>query len=284
MSRSISAALKAHLAQDVTTVAYCWKVTRTDGQVYGFTDHDKDLTVDGVTYLAAVSFDASSMETTSAFNVDNLDVSSIFSSSAITEADLLAGKWDGAEVKIFLVNWADLTQGIMKLRRGWFGEVKTERGKFSVEIRGLNQRIQQSVGQLFSPTCRADLGDSRCTVNLASFTFTGSVDTVTNRRIFSDAALTQADGYFAFGKVTWTSGNNNGLSMEVKGFTASTDTVELQLPMPFDIQVGDTYTIIKGCNRTRTMCHDDFSNVINFRGEPDLPGLDKILQFGKNGT
>lgn len=283
MSRSISVALKNHLASDVTTLAMLWKVIRRDGQVFGFTDHDADLTVDGVLYAAATGFNASAVSTSAAFNVDNLDVDGIFSAAAITEADILSGVWDNAEVLVFLCNWADLTQGVMKLRRGWLGQAKTGRGTFTTELRGLMQRVQQNVGEVYSPNCRADLGDTRCKVVLTPFTFTATVTTAVTRRTFNASSLTQADNYFAFGQMTWTSGANNGLAMEIKSSLSSGGAIALQLPMPFDIVVGDTFSIVTGCDRTLATCRDKFANVLNYRGEPYLPGIDQVMLYGKNG-
>src|SRR5262249_56713500 len=98
---------------------------------------------------------------------ENLEVEGMLSSGFITEADIMAGKYDFAEIEIFMVNYADLTQGALKLRRGWLGEVSISRQHFVAEVRGLAQRLSQTIGDLFSPSCRATLGDARCGVNLA---------------------------------------------------------------------------------------------------------------------
>ena len=46
--KSTAPELAAHLACEVTTLATCWKITRRDDHVLGFTDHVRDLEVDGV--------------------------------------------------------------------------------------------------------------------------------------------------------------------------------------------------------------------------------------------
>jgi uncharacterized phage protein (TIGR02218 family) len=284
MSRTISTPLRNHLARETTTLAYLWKVTRRDGLVFGFTDCDRALTYGGVTYEPATGFIASAINTSAALNVDNLDVDGFFSSEAITEADILAGVWDNAEIRVYLCNWADLSQGVMMLRRGWLGQVKTGRGIFTTELRGLMQKLQQSTGELYSPTCRASLGDARCKMNLTAFTFTGLVATVVSRRKFTSLDLAQADNYFEYGVVTWTAGANAGLSMEVKASLSADQSVELQLPMPYDIAVGDTFSIVAGCDRNLETCKTKFANILNYRGEPFLPGTDKIIRYGRNGV
>lgn len=275
--KTISGALEAHLAQEVTTLATCWRIARRDGEVFGFTDHLEDLVVDGVTYTAASGYTASAIKTTAGMNVDNLEVSGGLDASAITEADLLAGKWDFAEVRIFQVNYNDLTQGTNKLRRGWLGEARTVDGAFTVELRGMMQLLQQNIGRVVGPACDADLGDARCKINLASFgdgTVAGTLTSVSSNRIFADSALGQAAGWFTGGLVTWTSGPNEGLRMEVRDFQAG-GQISLVLPMPYTVSVGDAYSMTAGCDKRLSTCRDKFLNVINFRGFPHVPGLNR---------
>ncbi len=274
--KTISNELTAHLAQEVTTLAHCWKLTRRDNVVMGFTSHDKDLIISGVTYAAATGFTPTAISGSSSLAVDNLDIEGMLSSGAISEDDILAGIYDFAEIELFLVNYEDLSQGIMKLRRGWLGEVKLSGQQFVAEVRGLTQRLSQQTGELYSPSCRAELGDSRCKVNLATYTVTGSVTSVTSQQIFVDSSRSEAADTYAFGKITFTGGANNGLSMEVKEFANS--QLVLALPMPYAITVGDTYSLIRGCDKTLDTCENIFANAVNFRGEPHVPGIDRVLE------
>lgn len=273
--RTASSNLTAHIAGEVTTLAVCWKLSLTDGSVLGFTDHTSDLTIDSVLYEAATGFSPTSIETKDKFAVDNLDVAGILDAAAITEADIMAGKYDFAGVEIFMVNVADLTQGRILHRRGWLGEVSVKNGQFIAEVRGLAQKLSQNIGELFSPTCRAVLGDGRCKLNLAGFTAGGAVSTITSRQIFVSNAMTQAAGYFSGGEILWLTGANAGRRMEIKEFGNKQFT--LVLPMPNNIAAGDTFNAIAGCDKTFNACYSKFNNAVNFRGEPYVPGMDKML-------
>lgn len=278
--KTISPQLAAHIAGEVTTLCTCWKLTRTDSTVMGFTDHDANLVISGVTYMAATGFTPSAVASNAALSVDNLEVEGMLSAGAITEADIMAGRYDFAAIDIFMVNYADLTQGILKLRRGWLGEVSLSRQHFVAEVRGLAQALQQSIGELFSPSCRAALGDSRCKVNLSGFTAASTVTTAADRQHFTASGLTGASGIYALGLVTFTSGANNGVSMEVKEYTFVTGTggqVTLALSMPYDILPGDAFSVVQGCDKTIGTCFNTFNNVANFRGEPHIPGIDRML-------
>lgn len=269
--KTVGANLLTHLASDVTTIAVCWKLTTTGNAVMGFTSHTADLLVSGVTYKSAQGFTPTAIQTSSGLNVDNLDIKGFLDALGIKEVDVNNGIYDGATLEVFLVNWADLTQGTLKLRRGFLGNVKMTRIGFEAEVRGLMERFQRQILEVYSPGCRADLGDSRCTVNLASFTVTGSVTSLTNKRVFRDTTRTEADAYFMGGLLTWTSGENNGLTMEVKKWTLSTKEFELVLPMRTTITIGDGYSVYAGCDKQWETCKTKFNNIVNFRGEPFIP-------------
>lgn len=280
--KTLSANLKTHLESEVTTLATCWKLTRRDTTELGFTSHDSDLVIDALTYKAASGMTPSMVASTANLAVDNLEVEGLLSDDAITETDILAGLYDFAEIEIFQVNYADLTQGKMTLRRGWLGEVSLSRGHFVAEVRGLTQRLSTTLGELFSPSCRADMGDSRCKVNLASYTSSASVTEVVSQQRILASGLSEESGYFDYGLLTFTSGDNSGLSMEVK--TYATGDVTLVLPMPYTIEVGDGFSVSAGCDRTFETCVTRFNNALNFRGEPHLPGIDKMLQTATTRT
>lgn len=273
--RTASSNMTAHLAGEVTSLAICWQLTLTNGTVMGFTDHTSDLTISSQLYKAATGFSPTSVETKDKFSVDNLDIAGILDSAAITEVDIMAGKYDFAEILIFMVNVTDLTQGIITHRRGWLGEVSIKNGQFIAEVRGLSQKLQQNIVELYSPTCRAVFGDTRCKANLASYTFSGTVTTITSRQVFIASGMTQAAGYFSGGEIQWLTGANAGRRMEIKQFGNTQFT--LVLPMPNNVAVGDTFNAIAGCDKTIGTCASQFSNAVNFRGEPYVPGMDKML-------
>lgn len=282
MTRSISAGLAAHLALETTSLATLWKVTRTDGQVFGFTDHDADLVLSGVTYKASTGYSRSAVRAALGLATDNMELAGALASSAITAADIRAGLWDYAVVEIYLVNWADLTMGTLQMAKGKLGQITSGRSGFKTELLGLAHHLAQAVGRVYTPACDANLGDSRCGVNLTSFTKTGTITSVTSRRAFTDSSRTEASGYFDGGKFTWTSGNNNGLKMEVKAYLLNSPggAFTLQLPMPYAVQVGDTYSAIHGCDKTAATCIATFNNIVNFRGFPTVPGPRRMVSGG----
>ena len=275
--KSATSGMNTHINSETTSLATCWKVTRKDGEVFGFTDFDRDLTVDSIIYQAATGYTRSAIHTIANLAVDNLDIESAIDSEILKANDLRAGVWDGATVEIFLVNWSALNQGKVILKRGTVGEIVLKDTVFHAELRGLSQALSQQIVELYTPDCRADLGDSRCKINLAALTVSGTITSVTDRRTFADTSRAEADAYWNGGLIIWGSSANTDRKMEVKSFIGGNFT--LYLPMPDTIEVGDTYTLQPGCDKSFGMCKARYSNVKNFRGEPHVPGNDQILNY-----
>lgn len=274
--QSISMDLATHLANETTTLATCWSVTRKDGVAFYFTEHDRDITVDGAVYRAARGMSASAVTSQVGMAVDNLEFEGMLNADAIDEADILAGRYDHAEISIFMVNYAAPDTGKLELKTGWLGEVTLKGGQFVAEMRGLTSRLQQVIGDVYTASCRAMLGDGRCKKGLGPFAVTGAVTSVEAAYAFKDSSRHEANEYFSYGLITFTSGANSGISMEISDY--SNGRFGLFLPMPYALAPGDTYVAVAGCDKSFESCVTKFANAVNFRGEPHVPGADKILE------
>lgn len=163
--------MQTHLDGTTTSLAMCWRLERTDGQVFRFTTVDVDVTIDigngNETFLASSAFGRSAIKSNDSFGVDNLEVQGILDSAIIDEEELRIGLFDRATVEVFLVNHQNIPDGIIRLRKGTLGEVSlTKRDFFLAELRGLSQFFQTRIGERYVATCNADLGDSRCKIPL----------------------------------------------------------------------------------------------------------------------
>lgn len=463
--KSISPALKAHLALPVTSLATCWLIIRTDGRQFAFTTADFDVTIAGVTYSSVYGFAATAVSSGSTGQVDSLELAGVLADAGITRDDLKNGLFAYAQVFLSAVNWADLTMGQLKLRRGWLGEVTlSQAGVFKAELHGLTKALQQEFGNVLMPICRADLGDALCKVPIAppawqpgtqytiaavpgqsyvsnSFctpltkstsalqqalfraavvsgpsgttepawdttvghqttdggvvwesalplrrigTVTAPIDqhnftvaplvypgaqpanvpgnqlnntaTITVRNnisagtvieisdginppisetfIFDTALNTASDliiarinegttgiriasitgntninlintsgyqgnivktgdianpsgflitnfteNYLDGCSISWLTGANAGTSTEMKAYNSGNSTVTTWLGLHYPVQIGDTFLYYPGCDKRRETCFQKFGNILNFRGEPDVPGLDAALTY-----
>jgi uncharacterized phage protein (TIGR02218 family) len=275
--KTLSSDLAAHLASGTTTLCWCWKIVRRDGAVQGFTDHDLPVALDALACEAVSGFTASEVQSTLGLAIDNLSVTGALSSATLNEADLAAGLYDGADIEIWRVNWTAPAQRVL-MRKGTIGEVKRGNTAFTAEVRGLAHALNQPVGRVYGYSCDADLGDARCTKTIATsdFTATGTIATALDNRRFTATGLdAYAGGWFAGGKLTFTSGANAGRAMEVKRH--GTNALELWQAMSETVAPGDAFTLSAGCDKQFSTCKAKFANGINHRGFPYMPGNDVAL-------
>lgn len=281
--KTLSAGLSAHLATAATTLAYCWRLTRRDGTVLGFTEHDQDVVFDGTTFEAATGFTASQIAQGLGLSVDNLSASGALSSLSITEADIVAGLYDDALLELFWINWADPSQGVI-ISRGNLGELKRKGLAFTAEFRSLASRLNQPIGSTFQRTCLAKLGDAQCRIDLSLALMHGTcvsqTSGQTHKLIVTGIASFAAD-WFTDGTIEFTAGANDGLIFEIKSHirTSGQDVLDLWESPPFPMAVGDSAKVVVGCRKTFNVCKTKFLNVENFRGFPHIPGSDRVTMI-----
>ncbi len=286
--KTFSPALAAHLASGATTLCTCWRVTRGDGVVLGFTDHDRAILFDDVEHEPETGLDATAAVSHSGLQVGGLEVTGAFASDTIAENDLEAGLYDNARVEAWLVNWAAPEERHL-MRIGSIGEVRREGEAFTAEVRSLSHALDQERGRIFRATCDADLGDARCGVDLESDDWSASATVVETDGFSTLVASVPGDrpsGFFDAGALTFTSGANAGRRSEVLRHKRDDDGDHLTLwqPMADAIEAGDAFTVSAGCDKRFSTCRDRFANAENFRGFPHIPGNDFALSYPTAGN
>ena len=145
--REIPAGLAAHLQQGATTLCRCWSLTRRDGVVLGFTDHDRALTFDDISFAATTGLEAAESASELGFAIGGGEVSGAFAATGLNETDLARGLYDDARVSVWRVNWADISQRML-LETGFVGEIKRGDAGFTAEVRGLAKAFDEERGRL----------------------------------------------------------------------------------------------------------------------------------------
>ena len=276
-------ALYAHLGTGATTVCWAWSVVRRDGVTFGFTDHDCDLSFDGMVFKASSGLSASALLQTTGLAIDNSEAVGALSDASVTEADIMAGRFDGAEVQAWQVNWADPSARVMQFR-GTFGQLTRSAGQFHAELRGLTEALNQPQGMIYQTSCSAILGDAGCGFDLtqAGYFAEVAVEQVEGARVFQFSDLTGFDDrWFERGRLVVVSGAAAGLVGVVKNDRLSDAgrMVELWQPLGAAIAVGDAIRLEAGCDKMAATCQLKFHNFLNFRGFPDIPGADWLMSY-----
>ncbi len=280
-------ALMDHLARDITTLCTCWRLTRPDGVVTGFTDHDQPLTVDGTLFEPESGFSASEARGTLGMAVDTVDVEGALSSARIRDEDIAAGLYDGANVETFLVNWRE-PEDFAMVRTATIGKMTRSDDRFVAELESLASRLDQPTGRSVSRACDAELGDARCTFDLdrPGFKAIGMVEANEAPDTIVVSGLGGAEpGWFAFGTLTWATGERSGRVERIVDHRVAGGDVLLVLQPRVGpaVSVSDVFSVVAGCDKKFATCKAKFSNAVNFRGFPHLPGNDAAYSYVVDG-
>ena len=267
------------LDETLCTLAFCWRIERRDGVAIGLTSHDRDLEIGGLIYRAAPGMTPAAVRSGITLEGEDSDVAGALSSDAISEADLAAGRWDGAALELRLTQWEAPGETWLLLARGEIGAVSRKGREFSAELIGAAAVLGAPVAPSTTPDCRARLGDKACRVDMAGRRRIVAVTSVAGARVAVDGLEMGglAAGAYAFGTLRWMTGANAGLTQAI----LDNDGAELTLADPpgFAVAAGTLALLTEGCDRQAATCSARFGNIANFRGEPFLPGMDLLTRY-----
>ena len=275
----------------VTKLCQCWKITRQDGITFAYTTHNKSITFLGTTYQVCKSLNASAFESglMNSRGTGDVEITGILGDDGISEHDIVTGLFDNATVEGYVVSWdSDTRTNSKRILNGIIGGSKQSGTKYSMDVITVGIKLsQRPLIDVYTPSCRFDLGVSPCPVNLSSYVYSGGVTETVSRdginkssyRQFYDIGTSQPDGYYDLGILTWTSGDNSGISTEIKSYDQSSGLITLWNAMPNEIQIGDDYTMTPGCDKLMNTHQTKFAlPPDSFGGLPDIPGNDAIAR------
>jgi uncharacterized phage protein (TIGR02218 family) len=282
-----SPAMKTAVSADVTTLCYCWKMTRKDGLVFGFTDHDRVLTVDGVLCKPNSGFTAKEAETALGLTIGNSEIEGALDDAEITAADLSAGLYDGAAIALYLVNWQNPTEFAL-VRMSYIARIEQADGVWRAELEGDAADLSIRRGRLYRKGCDVQLGNAKCGVNLSApaYSGAGTVGAVRSSVEFEATGLSGFDAdWFSDGVLQWASGLESGGISRVLEHTKTGAVVSITLSNSprFPVLAGVAFSIKAGCDKSFGTCKIKFNNSLNFRGFPHIPGNDQAYAYARDG-
>lgn len=285
--RALDPDFAAHVASGATTLATCWVITRRDGSVLGFTDHDLPLTIDGMVCDPAHGLDGSEAPTRLGPQVTTEDVIGVLHSDAITEDDILLGRYDGARVAIWRINWCAPAERLL-MREAEIGEIVREDGSFRAELRSLETALNRRGGRTYQALCDAELGDVRCGVTIDAPAYRAEAVVIEGSdryRVAVEGLGTFAEGWFGLGTARWTSGRRAGLVERIVSAQrlGGVDILGFDAPVGDWVEPGDELVVSAGCDKSFATCRTRFANGERFRGFPHIPGSDFVLRYPRPG-
>lgn len=259
----------------VTTLCYCWVVVRSDGVSLGVTDHDYDVVVEGVTCSSTTGMVTTKVTRSLGLEADDMTVEGAIDDEEITEEDLENGLYDNADVTVYLVNWRDASE-YQIIAQGSFGNVvKQDGGTFSVDFRSLLTVLSQSEGRTYQRRCDANLGDTRCGVDVSDplFSTTTTIVTIEDGTITVASTSGYEEGWFSNGTVRFEDGSEHRVR------THAGTVLTLWAPPLVTPAVASSVEIVVGCDKRHQTCAQRFDNILNFRGFHLMPGEDRVTSY-----
>lgn len=261
----------------VSTLCHCWKLLRADGEVFGFTDHDRTLQIDGISFEPQTGFSASEARHALGLAVDAMDISGALTSARISAEEIELGLYDGAQIETWLVDWLVLAKREV-LSRTVIGRITRKDGAFTAELLSPIAALDRPGGRYYRRTCDAELGDAACGFNLAApgFTASGTVISVENGNVLSAFGLASfAEDWFSLG---WLH-PEAGAPVRVLTHRLAGALAVLTLERGVHLAPATAFTIHPGCDKRFATCKAKFGNGVNFRGFPHLPGNDAAYAY-----
>jgi uncharacterized phage protein (TIGR02218 family) len=262
------------------------------GSLY-YTSSDWPLKFNGNTYQTAMNsgvvIDRKGSKAKIKWNigthVNTLAIDVLANNAKVNGQDFFAavkqGVFDGATVTFYRAYWNRTTSfmnpilpvGVVQMFAGHVAQIDSSRSKVTFTIKDYMDLLNiQLPRNLYQGGCLNTLYDTACTLNANSFMETGGVTSGSSASVVNNTTLTGTTGVYDQGKITFTSGLNNGISRSVKQYiNGSPTTIALLSPFPNTPANGDTFKVFQGCNKTQSTCNTKFSNLINFRGFPYIP-------------
>lgn len=259
--------------KEVSTLAYHWVVQRPDGAGFATTSHDKVQRQSDLTLEPGAEINPGELVISDDLFGSSLTIGGGLSSTAITSDDLASGRWSGSLVRLLAGHWDQASVPSLQAE-GTLGEFKVEDDRITAEVDLLPLAAYRTICPQTSPECRASLGDRHCGVNMRTRRRRIVVDAV------EDDSIIVAPGDYAdfrMGRLRWCSGLGCGIEQMI----IDVDGARLRLlgGAGERIASGDRAIITEGCDGRRVTCSERFGNILNFRGEPSLPGSDIMMRF-----
>lgn len=286
-----AADLITHIGQASTSLAACFVATSLiDGTVVAMTSYSSDITgvpgYVGVTFKKNTGVTSSQLEAAGGNAFSQMEASVFLLAAGIAEADILAGKWARATAVLFICNYEALNMGQLIMQSGSLAEFVQKSPIVTCEIKGLNNALTAQIGQVTRAECSHNFCDAGCGLDAADYTTTGTLTGVTSQTSFADSGIALPAGWMNNGLLTFTSGSNAGYPLRIDNNSTATQ-IMLRTPAPYLPVIGDTYSVLAGCQKRLTDCQNRLqadgvttvNNVVNRAAFDFVPTLESFTRL-----
>lgn len=278
--KNINTNLKDLLVNDNLNLTKCFKITLSNKDILTFTEFSRDLNIENLTYKACNCFEENNNQNYSDITSGDDLVVAFIENINIKKDEVLSGKFDNALIEIFYIDYNYIGYGKIPLITGFIDKIQLIDNKIYLNISGTLNLLEKTIGETFSPLCRAKFCDKKCTLDINNYSFTGEISEIISDTEFcctGTEIINKTTNYFKYGIIIFSSGKNKDKLIEIK--QTNGNNIVLNTKLFYNIEIGDRFKIIAGCDKKFQTCIKKFNNAINFRGEPNLPRTTKVYKF-----
>lgn len=259
----------------IKNLVTCLKIITSEGEKYYFCDSDHDIEINNEKYLHGVYFIPGKITSSTNLEENNFKIIFIIDGYYFEKNKLISGYYSNSFVEISLVDSFDINLKKHILKTGYLGAISLKDNSFIAEISSLISLAKNNITKCYLSNCRAKLGDDKCKIKLEKYTAKGKVENLADINSFYDSKREEGDDYFKHGEISFLSGKLAGRNFWISNFY--NEKIIIQSLEELEINIGDEYQIIAGCNKDFNTCITKFNNAINFRGEPFIPNRHQLV-------
>lgn len=262
---------------DISQLVTCCKITLNNGMTLGITTNQRDIIFndDPFTIYRSRVYEKTAYSQTNTLAIDNIDLSILIDDKFIQQSDIDTGIYRGAEAILFEFDTRldRFYLNTMPRISGVIGDISKTTDVYKFQLRSGLAKLGTNTMKTTSSECRAEFGGPVCRYDISTVTTLTTIQAVYSNDNFLPV-ITKDNNYYMYGTLEFMSGKCKGIKTPIKNNTNG--IIYLNYPTVYQFEVGDEIKLVKGCNKTLAMCID-YNNVINFEGEPYLPGDEKIM-------
>ena len=236
----------------------------TDNFNLCITDQEHNITVNDTTYISGVEINNIALNNLTDIEHINIKMLNNINDAIVPIEVLLRSK---VEIQMLFQN-EEAQLHYYHVFSGYISSIEVDNNLLNITLTPLLTQLNQTIGDVFSPICRACFGSDQCGINLEQYKTSGKIIRIISSDCIIGTHQTQkstSTGYYRYGLLKFITGKLAGICVQIKD---ERDGQIFLLKNTNLITIGDEYNIYAGCDKSLQMCKNKFKNIINFRGEP----------------
>lgn len=250
----------------ISQLINCFHIELSNGEKISYTDHSDIIDIENLIFENSKEFTiiGSAVNVTGNIEADTMTVAINFTSESKWFMQTVSGLLDNALVTHYKVDILPTPHKKLLAFKGYIKEVSLLQFAIIATIKSLKSKFEEaSIGEFYSPYCRASFGDLRCKVAKAQYSMQNTIKSILDNHTLSLAIPPDTSKFIpnAISIPKYSSKDIGILSIQ-------NDIITLKDTIPLKTSKGDEIMLYLVCDNKYETCYKVFNNIKNFRGEP----------------